>query len=110
MFNGINLNTHSKTYDTPGNPNKGKDTNGTSTLPDPSPSSTVLHRLILRLDHFILRNLHLTLSYALLRALSTKIPLILFHVPQRNTTFLKIWLKNHVLCLSRSSTALTQST
>jgi hypothetical protein len=39
MFNGINLNTHFKTYDTPGNPEKGKDTNGTSTLPDPSPSS-----------------------------------------------------------------------
>jgi hypothetical protein len=39
MFNGINLNTRSKTYDTPGNPDKGKDTNGTSTLPDPSPSS-----------------------------------------------------------------------
>jgi hypothetical protein len=39
MFNGINLNTLSKTYDTPGNPNKGKDTNGIGTLPDPSPSS-----------------------------------------------------------------------
>jgi hypothetical protein len=38
IFNGINLNTFSKTYDTPGNPDKGKDTNGTSTLPDPSPS------------------------------------------------------------------------
>jgi hypothetical protein len=39
MFNGINLTTHSKTYDTPSNPDKGKVTNGTSTLPDPSPSS-----------------------------------------------------------------------
>jgi hypothetical protein len=39
MFNGINLNTHSKTYDTPVNPDKGIDTNGTSTLPNPSPSS-----------------------------------------------------------------------
>jgi hypothetical protein len=39
MFNGINLNTLSKTYDTPGNPDKGKVTNGTGTLPDPSPSS-----------------------------------------------------------------------
>jgi hypothetical protein len=42
MFNGINLNTLSKTYDTPGNPDKGKDTNGTGTLPDPSPSSVSL--------------------------------------------------------------------
>jgi hypothetical protein len=39
MFNGINLNTCSKTYDTPGNPDKGKETNGTNTLLDPSPSS-----------------------------------------------------------------------
>jgi hypothetical protein len=39
MFNGINLNTLSKTYDTRGNPNKGKDSNGTGTLLDPSPSS-----------------------------------------------------------------------
>jgi hypothetical protein len=39
MFNGINLTTRSKTYDTPGNPDKGKVTNGTGTLPDPSPSS-----------------------------------------------------------------------
>jgi hypothetical protein len=39
MFNGINLTTLSKTYDTLGNPDKGKDTNGTGTLPDPSPSS-----------------------------------------------------------------------
>jgi hypothetical protein len=38
MFNGINLTTHSKTYDTPSNPDKGKDTNGTGTSPDPSPS------------------------------------------------------------------------
>jgi hypothetical protein len=41
MFNGINLTTRSKTYDTPGNPDKGKDTNGTGTLPDPSPSSVI---------------------------------------------------------------------
>jgi ribosomal protein L44E len=40
-FNGINLTTLSKTYNTPGNPDKGKDTNGTSTLPDPSPSSVI---------------------------------------------------------------------
>jgi hypothetical protein len=38
MFNGINLTTRSKTYDTLGNPDKGKDINGTSTLPDPSSS------------------------------------------------------------------------
>jgi hypothetical protein len=42
MFNGINLTTHSKTYDTPGNPDKGKDTNGTGNLPDPSSSSVSL--------------------------------------------------------------------
>jgi hypothetical protein len=42
MFNGINLTTRSKTYDTPGNPDKGKDTNGTGTLPDPSSSSVSL--------------------------------------------------------------------
>jgi hypothetical protein len=42
MFNGINLNTRSKKYDTPGSPDKGKDTNGTGTLPDPSPSSVSL--------------------------------------------------------------------
>jgi hypothetical protein len=35
MFNGINLTTRSNTYDTPGNPNKGKDVNGTGTLPHP---------------------------------------------------------------------------
>ena len=39
MFSGINLNTQSKTYDTLGNPDKGKVTNGTGTLPDQSPSS-----------------------------------------------------------------------
>jgi hypothetical protein len=38
-FNGINLNTLSKTYDTPDNPDKGKDTNDIGTIPDPSPSS-----------------------------------------------------------------------
>jgi hypothetical protein len=42
MFNGINLNTLSKTYDTPGNPDKGKDTNDTDTLSDPSLSSVSL--------------------------------------------------------------------
>jgi hypothetical protein len=42
MFNGINFTTHSKTYDTPGNPDKGKDTNGTGNLPDPSSSSVSL--------------------------------------------------------------------
>jgi hypothetical protein len=36
IFNGINLNTHSKTYDTPDNLDKGKDTNGTGSLLDPS--------------------------------------------------------------------------
>jgi hypothetical protein len=36
MFNGFNLTTLSKTYDTPSNPDKGKATNGTGTLPDPS--------------------------------------------------------------------------
>jgi hypothetical protein len=44
----------------------------------------VLHRLILLLDHFILRNLHSTLSYTLLRALSINIPLILVHVLTHN--------------------------
>jgi hypothetical protein len=39
MFNGINLTTFSKTYDTPVKPDKGKVTNGTDTLPDPSLSS-----------------------------------------------------------------------
>jgi hypothetical protein len=42
MFNGINLTTLSKTYDTPGNPHKIKDTNGTGNLPDPSSSSVSL--------------------------------------------------------------------
>jgi hypothetical protein len=42
MFNGINLTTRSKTYDTPGNLDKGKDVNGTGTLPDPSSSSISL--------------------------------------------------------------------
>jgi hypothetical protein len=39
MFNGINLSTLFKTYETPGNPDKGKDTNDTGTLQDPSSSS-----------------------------------------------------------------------
>jgi hypothetical protein len=39
MFNGINLTTHSKTYNTPGNPDNGKVTDSTDTLPDPLPSS-----------------------------------------------------------------------
>jgi hypothetical protein len=39
MFNGINLTTRSKTFETSCNPDKGKVTNGTGTLPDPSPSS-----------------------------------------------------------------------
>jgi hypothetical protein len=42
MFNGINLTTRSKTCDTPGNPDKGKDTNGTGNLPYPSSSSVSL--------------------------------------------------------------------
>jgi hypothetical protein len=42
MFNGINVTTQSKTYDTPSNPDKGKDTNGIGTLPDPSSSSISL--------------------------------------------------------------------
>jgi hypothetical protein len=41
----------------------------------------------------------LTLSYALPRALSENLPLILVHVPPKTTTLLKIWLKHHVLCL-----------
>jgi hypothetical protein len=41
MFNGINLTTHSKTYDTLGNPDKGKVTNGTDTLSGPSLSSVI---------------------------------------------------------------------
>jgi hypothetical protein len=36
MFNGINLTSLSMKYNTPGNPDKGKVTNGTDTLPDPS--------------------------------------------------------------------------
>ena len=39
MFNGINLTTLSKTYNTPVKPDKGKVTKDTDTLPDPSPSS-----------------------------------------------------------------------
>jgi hypothetical protein len=39
MFNGINLTTLSNAYDTPCNPDKGKVTNDTDTLLDPSPSS-----------------------------------------------------------------------
>jgi hypothetical protein len=42
MFNGINLTTHSKTYDTPDKLDKGKDTNSDDTLPDPSSSSISL--------------------------------------------------------------------
>jgi hypothetical protein len=42
MFNGINFTTLSKTYDTPGNPDKGKETNSTGTLSDPSLSSISL--------------------------------------------------------------------
>jgi hypothetical protein len=42
MFNGINLTTLSKTYDTPGNPNEGKDINGIDILPNPSSSSISL--------------------------------------------------------------------
>jgi hypothetical protein len=38
MFNGINLTTLSMPYDTPVKLDKGKVTNGTYTLPDPSPS------------------------------------------------------------------------
>jgi hypothetical protein len=45
MFNGINLTTHSKTYDTPSKPDKGNDTNGANTLPDPSSSSVSLPSL-----------------------------------------------------------------
>jgi hypothetical protein len=39
MFNMIYLTTRSTTYDTPVKPDKGKVTNGTDTLLDPSPSS-----------------------------------------------------------------------
>jgi hypothetical protein len=42
MFNGINLTTRSKTYDTLGNPDKGKEINGTDTLSDPSSPSVSL--------------------------------------------------------------------
>jgi hypothetical protein len=42
MFSGINLTTLSKTYNTPGNPDKGKDINGIDTLLDPSSSSVSL--------------------------------------------------------------------
>jgi hypothetical protein len=59
----------------------------------------VLHQLILRMDHIRLRNLRSTLSYALLRALSANLPLILVHVMPKPTTLLKICLKDCVLCL-----------
>ena len=42
MFNGINLTTRSNTYDTPANPDKGKDINDIGTLLDPSSSSVSL--------------------------------------------------------------------
>jgi hypothetical protein len=99
MFNGINLNTLSKTYDTPGNPDKGKDTNGTGTLPDPSPSSVSLPSVNPPSGPLQIEKPCSTLSYALLRALYVKLPLILVHVPPRTTTLLKIWLKHRVLCL-----------
>jgi hypothetical protein len=41
MFNGINLTTLSKTHDTLVKPDKGKVTNGTDTLPDPSLSFVI---------------------------------------------------------------------
>jgi hypothetical protein len=99
MFNGINLTTHSKTYDTLGNPNKGKDTNDTGNYWIHHHPLLVFHRLILHLDHSRLRNPHLTLSYSLLRALYVKLPLILVHVPPKTTILLNIWLKHYVLCL-----------
>jgi hypothetical protein len=43
MFNGINLTTHFKTYDTLVKSDKGKVTNGIDTLPNPSPSFVSLH-------------------------------------------------------------------
>ena len=39
LYNGIDLTTRSMNYDTPVKPDKGKVTNDTGTLPDPSPSS-----------------------------------------------------------------------
>ena len=59
----------------------------------------VLHHLILSLDHFRLRNLHLTLSYVLQRALFKNQILILVHVSPKTTILLNIWFKHCVICL-----------
>jgi hypothetical protein len=99
MFNGINLTTRSKTYDTLGNPDKVKDTNGTDNLPYPSSSSVSLpsvnplsRPLQIEKPVFdsILRPPKITIC---------KATLILVHLPPRTTTLLKIWLKHRVLCL-----------
>jgi hypothetical protein len=50
----------------------------------------VLHLSILHLNHSRSRNLRLTLSYTLLRALFEIIPLILSHMPPNTTTSLNI--------------------
>jgi hypothetical protein len=97
MFNGINLTTRTMTYDTPIKPDKPKPTNGS--LPDPLPSSVSPPSASPRPGHFRSRNLHLTPSYTLLRALSKNLPLILVHRLPKTTTLLKIWLKHRVLCL-----------
>jgi hypothetical protein len=92
MFNGIDLTTRTTTYDTPTKPDKEKVTNDTTS---DQPFATVT----LNIDHFILRNLLLTLFYALPRALFENQRLILVHMPPKTTTSLKIWIKHHVLCL-----------
>jgi len=98
MFNGINLTTRSKTYDTSGKPDKGKVTNSTDTLSDPTPSFVSPPSVNppsgpLQIEKYT------TLSYTLLRALYLNISLILVHMMPITTTLLKIWLKHRVLCL-----------
>jgi hypothetical protein len=97
MFNGINLTTHTMTYDTLIKPDKPKPTN--SSLPDPLPSFVSPPSASPLSGHFRLKNLRLTPSYALLRALSRNPTLILVHVLPKTTTLLNIWLKQRVLCL-----------
>jgi hypothetical protein len=84
MFNRVNLTTRSATYDTPVKPNKPKTTNGS--LSDPLPSSVNPPSVSPHLGHSRSRNLHLTLSYTLLRAPSENLPSILIHGRHKITT------------------------
>jgi hypothetical protein len=58
-----------------------------------------LHLSVLLYGLLHIRNLRSTLYYALLRALSINLPLLLVHVFPKTTTLLNIWLKHRVLCL-----------